>query len=94
MYNYIVYNEDILCIYIFPVYQFLYVEKVLSWNAEYFSKSVVVGPAIQGAFHGKRIEKQKITLISVLLSKRDQLQHQKCQFITILHKTTEFEHYK
>lgn len=44
--------------------------KLLSWSGNYFSKDVVRGPAIQGAFHGKRAEKQ-ITLISALFSKRD-----------------------
>lgn len=44
--------------------------KLLSWNGKYFQKDIVLGPAVQGVFHGKRIEKQKITLISALFSKK------------------------
>lgn len=44
--------------------------KLLSWNSKYFQKDIVLGQAVQGVFHGKRIEKQKITLISALFSEK------------------------
>ena len=44
--------------------------KLLSWSGKYFQKDIVLGQAVQGVFHGKRKEKQKVTLISALFSKK------------------------